>query len=76
MKIISEASYRDFFKFLSRNNLKQDESKIAEYIGEEKALRFDQLLGRAIAEECITISKAAALKNQRITEFRKSFLPG
>lgn len=76
LNIISEASYRDFFKFMNRHDLKKDESELAEYKGEEQALRFDQLLGRAIAEEYITISKAAVLKNKRLTEFRKEFLLG
>jgi len=76
LNIISQASLQAFFRFINRNNLKQDESALAEYRGEEEALRFDQLIGQALAEEYITISKAAALKSQRITEFRKSFLLG
>lgn len=76
LKIMSEASCQNFFRFLNQHNLKQDESSLAEYKGEEEALRFDQLLGQALAEEYITISKAAALKNQRVTEFRKNFLLG
>jgi len=76
LKIISLASYNNFFKFINQHGYKKDETGLAEYKGEEKAMRFDQLLGQAIAEEYITISKAAALKNKRITQFRKEFMLG
>lgn len=76
LRIISQASYSNFFKFMNQHNYKKDETKLAEYKGEEKALRFDQLLGQALAEKYITVSKAAALKNQRVTQFRKNFLLG
>ncbi|MCF7804018.1 MAG: ImmA/IrrE family metallo-endopeptidase [Candidatus Marinimicrobia bacterium] len=76
LEIMSEGAYRDFYKFINSNNLRQDESDLAEYTGEEQALRFDQLIGQALAEEYISISKAAALKNQPINEFRHNFLLG
>jgi Zn-dependent peptidase ImmA (M78 family)/DNA-binding XRE family transcriptional regulator len=76
LKIISQKTYKSFFQFVEQNELKTDESNIAKYKGDEKALRFDQLLGQALAEEYITISKAAVLKNQRLTKFRKEFLLG
>ncbi|MDZ7772197.1 MAG: XRE family transcriptional regulator [Balneolaceae bacterium] len=74
--IISQAVMAEFFKFINSQGMKKDESDIATYEGEEVTLRFDQLLGQALAEEYITISKAAALKNLRVSEFRKSFLLG
>jgi Zn-dependent peptidase ImmA (M78 family)/DNA-binding XRE family transcriptional regulator len=40
------------------------------YIGKESSGRFDQLLFRALSEDCISISKAAALKNMKLAEFR------
>lgn len=76
LSIISEVVYRNFFRFMARNGYKNDESGLAVYKGEEEALRFDQLLGQALAEQFITVSKAAALKNLRITQFRKEFLLG
>lgn len=76
LEIMSEGAYRDFYRFINSNNLRKDESKLAVYQGEEQALRFDQLIGQALAEEYISISKAAALKNQQITEFRQNFLLG
>lgn len=76
LSIISNDTYRNFFKFMSNNGYRKNETNLAKYNGEEKALRFDQLLGQAIAEQYITVSKAAALKNQRITQFRENFMLG
>lgn len=76
LKIITETSYQNFFRFMKANGHKEDESRLAVYKGEENALRFDQLLGQALVENHISISKAAALKNQRLTQFRKEFLIG
>jgi Zn-dependent peptidase ImmA (M78 family)/DNA-binding XRE family transcriptional regulator len=36
----------------------------------EVSNRFDQLLYRALSEEIITVSKAASLKNMKVSEFR------
>lgn len=74
--VISQITYQNFFRFINKNGYKKDEKDLAEYNGEEEALRFDQLLGQALIEQYITISKAAALRNQRITQFRKEFLLG
>ena len=41
-----------------------------EYEGKEKSNRFDQLLFRALSEELISLSKAAALDNMKLAEFR------
>lgn len=38
--------------------------------GKEISNRFDQLLYRALSEEMITFSKAASLKNMKLSEFR------
>ena len=74
--IISQITYQNFFRFIAKHGYKKDESALAAYNGEEEALRFDQLIGRALIKQYITVSKAAALKNQRITQFRKEFLLG
>jgi len=76
LKVISDQSLRNFFRFINAKGYKKDESKLGTYQGEEEALRFDQLLGQALIEQHITVSKAAALKNLRITQFRKEFLLG
>jgi hypothetical protein len=41
-----------------------------EYLGKETSGRFDQLLFRALSEDFISVSKAAALKNMKLAEFR------
>lgn len=74
--IISQITYQNFFRFINKHGHKKDEKGLAKYKGEEEALRFDQLIGQALIEQYITISKAAALRNQRVTQFRKEFLLG
>ena len=44
------------------------------YDGIEESNRFDQLIYRALAEDQISISKAASLKNQKLAEFRNETL--
>jgi Zn-dependent peptidase ImmA (M78 family)/DNA-binding XRE family transcriptional regulator len=43
------------------------------YRGNESHSRFKQLVHRAVAEECISASKASSLLGQTIGEFRKEF---
>jgi Zn-dependent peptidase ImmA (M78 family)/transcriptional regulator with XRE-family HTH domain len=74
LDIISESYCRKFFFYMNQMGWKQTEPY--EYVGEEKSGRFDQLLFRALAEEVISIGKAAALKNQTIAEFREKYLMG
>lgn len=74
--VISQITYQNFFRFINKHGYRKDEKGLAEYKGEEEALRFDQLIGQALIEQYITISKAAALRNQRVTQFRKEFLLG
>jgi hypothetical protein len=45
-----------------------------DYEGKESSNRFDQLIFRALAEEVISVSKAASLKNQKLAEFHKQSL--
>jgi len=66
--IISDNYCRQFFFFINQMGWKVDEP--IEYNGNEKSNRFDQLLFRALAEEQISISKAASLKNQKVADFR------
>ena len=74
LDFISDVTYRNFYKFISSRGYRKDESELGVYQGEEKALRFEQLLSRAIQEEEISISKAAELNNMNLSEFRKEFL--
>jgi Zn-dependent peptidase ImmA (M78 family)/DNA-binding XRE family transcriptional regulator len=68
--IISENYARQFLQQIKEEGWRSTEP-IA-YEGIELSERFDQLLFRALAEEQISCSKAAALKNMKLAEF-KSF---
>jgi Zn-dependent peptidase ImmA (M78 family)/DNA-binding XRE family transcriptional regulator len=66
--IISEYEFKEHMIALSRRYGKKDEP--GDYIGSEQANRFWHLLYRALAEEVISESKAAALAGMRLAEFR------
>jgi Zn-dependent peptidase ImmA (M78 family)/DNA-binding XRE family transcriptional regulator len=70
--IINENQVRQFFYMMNNNGWRVDEP--IDYEGDEQSKRFDQLLLRGLAEEQISVSKAAALKNQNLADFRKEFL--
>jgi len=72
LEIISENYCRQFFFFIKQMGWKVDEP--IEYTGIEKSNRFDQLLFRALAEDLISMSKAAALKNMKLADFRSQNL--
>jgi len=66
--VVNDHYKAQFFNMMKQMGWRIDEP-IA-YEGVEHASRFDQLLYRAIAEELISISKGAALKNMKLSEFR------
>jgi Zn-dependent peptidase ImmA (M78 family)/DNA-binding XRE family transcriptional regulator len=66
--IVNQRFKSDFFTMMNQMGWSKEEP--AEYQGEEKSSRFEQLIYRALAEEQISISKAAALKNITVAEFR------
>jgi Zn-dependent peptidase ImmA (M78 family) len=70
--IISDNYCRQFFAFLKEMNWRIDEP--VEYDGMEGSNRFDQLIFRALAEELISMSKAASLKNMKLAEFKERML--
>lgn len=70
--IVNDKYKRQFFGMMKQMNWRSHEP-IA-YEGPEESGRFDQLLHRALAEELISQSKAASLKNQSLAEFRKQSL--
>lgn len=73
--IINENYTKQFFFMINQMGWKMDEPY--PYEGVEQSNRFDQLLYRALAEEQISMGKAAALKNQKLAEFRdKTLLVG
>lgn len=67
--IINENYTKQLFFFFKQMNWKIDEPY--EYEGVEQSNRFEQLLFRALIEEQISMSKAAALNNQTLADFRK-----
>lgn len=70
--IINDYTTRQFFLMMNQMNWKIDEP--VQYEGVEQSNRFDQLLYRALAEEQISMSKAASLKNQKLADFRNEML--
>ncbi|MBL7739073.1 MAG: ImmA/IrrE family metallo-endopeptidase [Chitinophagaceae bacterium] len=72
--IITDSFCKQFFFFLNQMGWKVNEPEEYNYLGEEKANRFHQLLFRALAEEIISIGKAAALNDQSVADFRDSFM--
>lgn len=67
--LISDNYFRQFFAMFNQLGYRKNEP--VAYEGAEHSNRFSQLLFRALAEDFISMSKAAALKNQKLAEFRK-----
>lgn len=68
LNLISQITYQEFFKEFSKLGYRKEEP--GDYKGEEHSSRFYQLLLRAVAEEVVSMSKAAALNNEKLAEFR------
>lgn len=66
--IVSESFHKNFMIYFSMKKYKKNEP--GSYKGQEKSNRFKQLIFRAVAEEIISTSKAAALDNKKLSEFR------
>jgi len=66
--IITNSYFKSFMTYFSMQGYKKKEP--GQYNGEEKSYRFKQLIHRAVAEEIISTSKAAALDNKKLAEFR------
>jgi Zn-dependent peptidase ImmA (M78 family)/DNA-binding XRE family transcriptional regulator len=71
LNLISD-SYLKYFMIKYNQNLKRLEK--LDYQGREESDRFIQLLMRAVAQEIISSTKAAALNNQTLSEFRDQYL--
>jgi len=74
LEIISESYFKQFMFFISQMGYKTEEPIEFDYKGQEESYRFNQLLLRALAEEHISMSKAAALSNVKLAEFREKNL--
>ena len=71
LEVIVPSYYERWMVYMSKTYGAKNEP--GEYKGEEKSRNFDQLVNRALAEELISLSKAAALWNISINELRKGF---
>lgn len=71
-KIVNEHFAKQFFKMIDEMGWKTREP--VAYEGLERSYRFDRLLFRALAEEQISLSKAAALKNMTLAEFHEQYM--
>lgn len=67
--IISESYFRQFMFYISQMGYRIHEP--FDYQGYEQSNRFQQLLYRALAEDYISMSKAASLNKQSLYEFRQ-----
>jgi Zn-dependent peptidase ImmA (M78 family)/DNA-binding XRE family transcriptional regulator len=70
--VITGSYFKQFMFFVSQSGYKMEEPY--PYEGQEQSGRFHQLLFRALGEELISMSKAAALNNQKLAEFRTQHL--
>ncbi len=68
-EIIKENYTKQLFFFFKQMNWRVDEP--FDYEGIEQSNRFEQLLFRALIEDQISMSKAASLNNQTLSDFRK-----
>ncbi len=70
--VITESYFKQFMFMMTHLGYRVDEP--FPYQGYEESNRFNQLLFKALAEEYISMSKAASLKNKKLAEFRSEFL--
>lgn len=70
--IVGDKYKKEFFDLFESNGWKSDEP--INYNNNEESGRFEQLIYRALAEELISISKAATLMNLSLQEFKKNYL--
>ena len=69
LEVITQSYYQRWMIFMSKTYGQKDEP--GKYVSEEKQKVFEQLVNRALAEELISLSKAASLLNVDINELRK-----
>jgi Zn-dependent peptidase ImmA (M78 family) len=69
LTIISESHLNQLIDIIAHNDWKITEP--IQYTGLEESNRFTQLLFRALAEELISVNKAAVLNKQSLTDFYK-----
>lgn len=68
LEIISEAKYKNFCVKVKKNGWEKFE--LGAYNGDERPIRKNNLIFRAITEEIVSISKAASLANKTVAELQ------
>lgn len=71
LNVITDNYYQRWVVYMTKTYGAKSEP--GNYKGEERSRNFDQLVNRALAEEVISLSKAAALWNISINEIRKGY---
>ncbi|MDJ1502047.1 XRE family transcriptional regulator [Xanthocytophaga agilis] len=72
MEVITESYYNRWVVYISKEYGAKDEP--GKYKGEEKSRNFDQLVNRALAEELISLSKAATLWDVTVDQLRNGYI--
>jgi len=72
--IVSDAAYREFNIFVNMHHLRQNEP--GDYRIDERPTRFKKLLHRALAEEVISLSKAAVLARVPMQRLQQEMVRG
>jgi len=72
LDVISQSYYQRWVIFMSKTYGQKNEP--GKYNGDEKLRIFEQLINRALAEDLISISKAASLSNTSLNEIRKGIV--
>lgn len=70
--IISASYYKNFYITILSKNRKEE--RMGEYMGLEESKRFSMLLNRAVAEEVVSMSRAAELSKMKLSTFRSEYL--
>ena len=70
--IISASYYKHIYITLLSKNRKEE--RMGEYKGIEESKRFLMLLNRAVAEDVVSMSRAAELSNIKLAAFRSEYL--
>lgn len=71
LKVITDTYYQKWVVYMSKTYGSKSEPGV--YKGEEKSKYFEQMVSRALSEDLISISKAAALCNVSTNAIRKLF---
>jgi Zn-dependent peptidase ImmA (M78 family) len=71
LNLVSEHTYRQFNIWLNSHGFRKHE--FGDFRSKESPGRFKRLLHRAVSEEIITMSKAAALDNSNLEEFMMEY---